>query len=246
MFTAWKHGMPGPGAFLRPGILNMFKKKQMTFCTGTWDSTCVDELYIPARPRIEEEKSPFKSSYAFRAKLAKKGFKHIGGGFYSAVYAHPTSDRVIKVNHGHKCDAWIDYVLWANQQGYGGKFAPKMYSYKHYGNFYVAIMERMEYTVADSEMTSEAPVAQTLFSLAATHENEKAKLLVDLLVPGLGEFSEKLRKTFPSERLDLHEHNIMYRKDGSICVTDPLCHESTLTVTRLRARDFLAPSPTLH
>lgn len=194
--------------------------------------------------------SPFAVRSKFCERLEKKGFKKLGGGYYSNVYAKEGSDKVIKVGSpsGDHWDAWIDYCLWAGKQGYGGKFAPRVYSYKKFSNFYVAIMERLDYTVSDSsvEENSEAPIAQFLFSSATECNNPTALLLCDILVPELGKFSLELKEEFKSaNRFDLHGGNIMYRKDGSICVTDPVCHESQVTQTRLKGRDFL-PTATLH
>ena len=71
----------------------------------------------------------------------------------------------------------------------------------------------------------------------ALKNNETAKLLLDLVQPKLPEFLDAFNKRFPKGQ-DLHGGNIMFRKDGSMCYTDPVCGDSNITSRRLKARDF--------
>jgi hypothetical protein len=105
----------------------------------------------------------------------------------------------------------------------------------------------MEYTLSgvSQDVQPDAPCIESLFRLSVEYGNPTARKLCDVISPSLGDFGDKLKASFGNGRLDLHGGNIMYRKDGSVCVTDPVCHRSTLQHKRLRSRDF-CPSSTLH
>lgn len=181
--------------------------------------------------------TPKKGSLlAYEYFLQKKGFQRLGSGAFSTVYGHPKSDRVIKLCHNP--DAWVDYVYWGAKEGYAGKFVPKVYSFKKHCDFYVAVMEKLEYTARHVDNKSEACVANNLISLGLGYNNETAKTLLDLLVPGMEAFSKALQQQFSGERLDIHDGNIMFRKDGSMVVVDPVCHPFSNSWKRLRATQF--------
>jgi hypothetical protein len=176
------------------------------------------------------------SSHGYIRWLQKKGFIHLASGAFSTVLGHPKSDRVIKVCHNP--DAWIDYVYWGAKQGYAGRFVPKVYSFKKHPDFYVAVMEKLEYTASHADRKSEAYVANNLISLSLDCNNDTAKQLLDLIVPGMEAFSVAMKERFKGERLDIHGGNIMFRKDGGMVVVDPVCHEFSQHWVRLRESNF--------
>jgi hypothetical protein len=196
-------------------------------------------IEITAEPTPKPKPKLFESSYRYRQKLKDHGFKVIGGGHFSVVMGHPKSDRVIKVCHSP--DAWIDYCYWAAMNGWAGNFAPKVYSFKRHKGFYVAVMEKLEHTatyLAAHKPKEVEPLAQMLFQVGVHQDNEHAKLLCELLIPKLGEFAGQLRANFKNGRLDCHSDNVMFRKDNSLVVIDPVCHESDMPAKRLKAKDF--------
>ena len=169
-------------------------------------------------------------------RLIKRGFRTLGSGAYSSVLAKPDSDRVIKIQHSS--DNWIDYCKWAAEKGYAGKFAPQVYSFKRYTNFAVAVVERMDRTTNDEK--DDLNLIERLIG-PASRGNTMAKLFMEELAPKCTPFFDDLFKTFENH-LDLYGKNIMIRKNGSLCVTDPVCGRSKLTsVKRLRSGD-LSPS----
>ena len=93
----------------------------------------------------------FDNPHAYAAFLMRHGFEHLGGGAYANVYAYPKSKRCIKI--GRSCDSWPHYVLWGTAKRYAGGFAPKVYSLKYHGSFYVAVMERLVCTIRDTADT---------------------------------------------------------------------------------------------
>ena len=187
------------------------------------------------------EYKPFECADGFAQKLRKKGFEDLGRGNFSWVLGHPSSDKVIKITHNE--DNWIDYVTWASGKGYAGTISPKVFSYKRVkgssSDFSVSVMERMEKTLRQVTYKEDMAVMKELIDYA-THGNMAAMSLADLMVPGLGKFTQELKEQF-SGSLDLHGGNIMLRKNGTLCVTDPVasCSKSE-TRTRLREKDFTA------
>jgi len=186
---------------------------------------------------IEKPKGIFKSAYGFMDALTKRGYKVLGSGAYSTVYAKGDSDRVIKVQRGN--DNWIDYCKWAAEKGFSGGFAPKVYSFKRFNGFAVAVMERMDRNTNNEK--DELCLVERLLG-PARRGNIMAKLFLEELAPQSSVFFDKLFATFDGH-LDLYGKNIMIRKDGTLCVTDPVCGKSKLTsVKRLRTGDF-SPAP---
>ena len=180
-----------------------------------------------------------KSSYlAFENGLIRKGFTRLGAGAYSVVYAKGDSDRVIKITR--RADNWIDYCKWAAEEGYAGTFAPRVFSYKKIGSYSVAVVERCSTLQRDVDRKAPEAVVSGLVPYALKN-NETAKLLLDLVQPKLPEFLDAFNKRFPKGQ-DLHGGNIMFRKDGSMCYTDPVCGDSNITSRRLKARDFTPSS----
>lgn len=186
--------------------------------------------------RVENGKGKvFEDRYTYFEKLKKRGFVRIGVGMYSWVVAHPKSNKVIKLGRG---DAWIDYIFWAHKTGYGGNFAPRVYSYRQHKNFYVAIMERLDKRACDLEMYEDLALVHRLFGTGVEYKNKLALTLVDLVIPGLGKFAADFQRAFPKGR-DLHGGNFMLRSDKSFVLIDPLTGDSNIKSTRLKAKDLL-------
>jgi hypothetical protein len=205
---------------------------------GMW----LEEVQIGLLPKerlVEEPKGVFKSALNFANALKKRGFELLGQGCFSMVYAKKDSDKVIKVTY--RPDNWIDYVTWAAEKGYAGTYAPKVYSYKKFpAGFSVAVMERMAKPARNS-YDEDDYVIQCLLT-PALRGNKMAQLYLDDYSPGLPKFLIDFWDKWKDSRFDMYGDNMMFRKDGTFCVTDPLAGKSTLTKTRLRSRDF-GPSP---
>lgn len=177
--------------------------------------------------------------------LYRKNFECIGSGAYSQVYAKKNSDRVLKVTLTQ--DNWIDYIHWSSQEGYSGTLAPRVYSYKKYSEYSVAVVERMDKTLSKLSEKDDLKILSDLLYHSG-RGNEMAQLLMDEIVPGFSSFLKELRKRFKGQRLDLHSGNIMVRKDGSLAVTDPVCDTAgpTIESIRLRAKDFTSLASALR
>lgn len=154
----------------------------------------------------------------YENKLASLGFKIIGSGMYARVFAIPNSDdKVIKVARN---DAWPDYIKWATEHGYAGKFAPKVYSLKFKDGFYIAVMEKLATTMDYLETVSTRNEQSRMFrtyiqrSIFDPPVKKTKNTPVDLV-----EFMDNLMDARLAN--DLHASNIMVRNDGQIVVTDP-------------------------
>lgn len=214
---------------------------------------------VPANENVPEAKTVgvktgrFASAANFERALEKRGFKKLGSGAYSSVYAKDGYDRVIKVTR--YLDNWIDYVAWASKNGYAGSFAPRVYSWKRFGfdpekpkkqqsMFYwerhsngwsVAVVERMKETLnADSQLAKDFKIIERIHDLA--ERSVLAELVMDEIIPGVGNFFKKLHRAFRAN--DVYGKNLMIRKDGTFCVTDPVCGDIVTTETRFKAGDF--------
>lgn len=195
-------------------------------------------------------KSAFECGHSFGNFLEKKGFTRLGSGTYSTVFCKGDSQRVIKVCH--RLDAWMDYISWSAKKGYCGTYAPRVYSYKYFEGdispFYVAVVERLEKTACAVKDDHPMAFAYTAvkWNLQRDVANDNALQLLDLLSPGLTQFTTDFRDFAKTQATDLHTGNFMLRKDGSFVATDPIMGQQKETSThRLRSKDFtgLTPAP---
>lgn len=204
------------------------------------------KVVIPKKVPIRREIMPVmawspprrsQDGWKFIKALEKRGFIILGQGFYSSVL-WKKGDRVIKVSSGIKHDAWIDYVLWASQKGYAGTLAPKVYSYKKIGDFYVAVMEKMAVTAMHVNCKEDHYIYPQLLTMVTQYGNNKAAEFLEQVVPGARKFAYDLKDFAGNNGFDLHNENIMFRLDGSMVITDPVSFVSSLTINRLKAWDF--------
>lgn len=194
------------------------------------------------RPSPEPKgKSVFTCGVSFAKGLEKRGFKLLGSGAFSRVYAKDGSDRVLKVTRT-PTDGWINYINWASKKGYAGSYAPKVFSYKYFktkvkgGQFSVAVVERLEQTIYKANYKHDAHAVHSLLHMAA-NDNQMARTLVDLAAPGILKFNDQLRKL--GAGLDMHGGNFMLRKDGTLVFTDPVSSWRGRTIRkRMKTGDF--------
>jgi hypothetical protein len=184
-------------------------------------------------------KNPLKTPWGYIDWLRRKGFEELGSGAYSTVLGKPGSDRVVKVSR--TLDNWIDYVQWAAKEGHAGKLAPRVYSWKRHeavdrNDFSVAVVERM----AEPARGTKSDEALLLnLRQYARYGNLLASVYMEDILPGSVKFFNELQKLDLDG--DIGGNNVMIRKDGTLCVTDPTAGNIRTTVKRLRSGD-LSPS----
>ena len=178
------------------------------------------------------------STYAYCAALEKRGYVKLGGGLYSVVYAI-NADFAIKVGHN---DNWPNYIEWATQAGFAGTFAPKVYSLKFHRGFYVAIMERLACTIADLRAGNGGRRSKDHYEMAykallggaGLRFNEKADGFEHLKAFGRLAYEAGFND-------DLHDGNVMLRRDGQIVLIDPSSNPPNKA--RLRIKRGLVTTP---
>ena len=200
------------------------------------------QQFMPKKP----EGKVFDYPHTFERALEKRGFKRLGSGCFSSVYAKDGSDKVLKVTR--RIDNWIDYIHWASEKGYAGRFAPKVYSYKKFKAkdgemFSVAVVERCN-PINDCSAKDDGYVINALL-WPCMRGNTMAQLYLDDMQQGLPKFLVDFHEKFGQDHTDIGGNNHLFRKDGTWVLTDPLCGRSKMTVNRLRSKDFTSLAPAI-
>lgn len=215
------------------GVKDFFQPRPYPFYEDTFGIMRKGFVEKPANDN--GKRSPFSCGISFANRLEKRGFKRLGAGCFSIVYAKEKSDRVIKV--GHSGDNWMNYILWGRSKGYEGKFTPRVYSYKWYeAGFYVAVMERLKRTVGQGNWKKDKDlVLFDLFQKGRTG-NDYALSALGFLEKGADKFALDLKEAANDNGWgwDDHSGNFMVRADGSFVATDPINSRSNPVKTRIK------------
>jgi len=158
----------------------------------------------------------------YRRKLEANGFKLLGAGFYSMVFAYPNdTTRVLKLGTD---DTWEPYVRWATENGFAGNYAPRVYAYKRLSHWlYLASMERLDSTVAGIQDERERhDTMDAIFDVQRGHE--EGYRFVDIKWPGLRCFVK--RAQYEGFTGDWHMENWMV-KGPRLVLIDPQSENRT-------------------
>lgn len=166
--------------------------------------------------------------------LRLKKFDVLGSGCYTTVLGKKNSDRVIRVTRMN--DNWIDYIQWAAKNGYCGNFAPRVYSWKRHGDWSVSVVERMDQTLSQAHESDYALLEALRWKAAKGHT--LAQVYMEDIAPGSVKFFDDLGKELQAS--DIYGKNMMIRKDGTFCLTDPVCGRIKTEARRLRSADLSA------
>ena len=164
----------------------------------------------------------------YESVVGKKAQK-LGTGFFSAVYIHPTNpNKVIKVLH-QEDTCWVKYAKIASGvRGKQARYVPKIYagSVDSDGNG-IYITERLvpwslKYA-QDSYKEDPYPwlyMNHHNLSIAGVpySKTDKAAFKVDRRHP----FTKLFDTIYKSCDMDIHTGNIMFRRDGSFVLSDPV------------------------
>lgn len=192
----------------------------------------INDVFLWHFPRAKEAdaKKPFESADNFIAWLKNRKFVTLGRGHFSTVLGVPGKNRIIKVCHyTTNGGGWTDYVVWANKNGWGGKFAPAVYSLKTYSGkekpFTVCVMERLEATFADIPQSNPLAIFGTLLHYGTKHKNLAAVEVMEKLQPGISKFLVDFNEEFKNDRWDMHNDNFMLRGTDEFVLTDPIANK---------------------
>lgn len=162
-------------------------------------------------------------------RLGQKGFTVLGSGLYATVYAHPVN-REIAIKVTKSIDQWPDYVAWATREGFAGNHAPKVHNLKVMDGWYMAVMERLVDTI-NSVKYIHPMVNHPLREIDTYRLDETGD-------PELTEFVHAMGAA--GFYGDMHGGNVMFRKDGTIVVTDP-SSSSSCSKPRIRRGQLVSP-----
>jgi hypothetical protein len=123
--------------------------------------------------------------------------RRLGAGMFGSVWTTDDPDKVIK-RGTNMSDGWPYYALWTMQAD-RGPAALKVYALRVDDKGYWALTERADMVAADYGLQRVT---------ARRDYRELRSKIIDHFEPEFG--------------IDLHDHNIMVRKDGSTVITDPL------------------------
>lgn len=171
--------------------------------------------------------------------LKEKNFKKIGSGFYSEVYSSPDENFVIKINKGNIDNNYLYFVDFCNE--YKSPHLPKLGKIKKYDNYYFLFIEKLQ------KINSNIGIILDVLSMITrttnlTNKEKFTEIVNDYLGTEYEDYDDMINNiVFGDQLLDLcktlqqllinvgfnstdevHEDNIMMRKDGTLVLTDPL------------------------
>lgn len=152
-------------------------------------------------------------SYTYLNEIPEWEF--LGRGSFASVFASDSyPDVVLKIANAR--DAWRIYALHCLYGVITGPHSLKIHAVRYIKekDIIVAVMERLEPLSEENH--------EKIFSTNPRSKNIRE--FYDVLSGSLLEFFEVLDNSYSSTKcvFDLHDDNIMQRKDGTIVVTDPI------------------------
>ena len=147
----------------------------------------------------------------------------IGSGLKAKVYGKEGFPWALKI--GPIEDSWLKYADWALQNP--NEYAPKIRRVRYVNvpnqksKNYVALVERCSVLLRRHDDCS--LVAWWYDNIGTKMQNFTENNVIDEKFSGLHSFLNSLRQIATRDRLefDLHDENVMFRKDGSLCIIDP-------------------------
>jgi len=156
--------------------------------------------------------------------LEDNGFYELGSGFFSSVYGHDNLDIAIKlVDDDHN---YIKYINFYAKYGRQNPHLPRIYKYKKVGNVEIVITEKL-YPLSENQEDLFQVILK--FKRYLMNPNNYDEYYVNNVVNYfIDEYSDlaqiiiDLYKIFGKNNIDIHQDNIMQRKDGTLVITDPV------------------------
>ena len=180
----------------------------------------------------------FSDTYGYEkiitSKLRKLGWKKIGEGYYSYVYANPNNKFVLKVNMrgDREYDRYVQMIRSKKNKYYPLISDRKKLMTIGKETFYAYLIEKLyPYAWKDPDRKALASLSTALKQFGIGVENNKdmeqdykrwIKYNADFYnkYPKLIETIYKLAKANPRS-FDLHSQNMMHRADGTPVISDP-------------------------
>lgn len=146
---------------------------------------------------------------------AKAGFRRrITDGAYSIVLINNNRHYVVRISHID--DAWHTYAQWAMKKS-RSKYVPKIYQLHELSDgTSVGVVERL-YPLSDDERPSSFVWIQTSWEFKHRLEYWPVHLR-----PLIRNIHRLFVQDSPYDEIDIHDDNVMKRKDGTWIITDPI------------------------
>lgn len=191
--------------------------------------------------------SAFRTPENYMAKLKKHGFRCIGSGAYSAVFAKGDSKRVIKVCRRADTDAYPMFAEWAHK--HPSPYLPVIHSFQRHERkggegFYVVVLDRYKRTVDSTSHRDGWQDATRIIWDYARAEDEKPTALrtcirqgVWTALPGMKEMIDAFKDEFEGiAHFDMHDGNWMVTETGQLVMIDPLSGATSDAATKRNKR----------
>jgi len=166
--------------------------------------------------------------------LLDKGYSNIGNGLYSTVFSKKDSDRVIKVSSD--IDYWFIFAQYVISLQEIPSIFPKIYSLsvksdsRNEYSWYVAVVERLEMTMQKfldeyknddrEKILTDFSKIRSRFSWFNDSDDQRISKSMNELLK-LRSFEKEMSSHGNDIGWDLHNGNWMFRKNGTIVLTDP-------------------------
>lgn len=158
----------------------------------------------------------------------------LGGGVYGITYKlSARDDVVIKVFNMRSSDNYADYLKWCLGRQ-DCNFVPKIHRVTQFGEYKVVFMEK--YFHKENELLDDVKttIGQTQLSGGGDMNFERLRKYGEDFM----DFMKTLCEDFKEYNFDMHGHNIMFKKDGTPVVTDPITTKRQKSVTFGHGMDF--------
>jgi len=172
----------------------------------------------------------------YRVSIENRGFKKAGRGVFGTAHIHPGNRRVYKVG-SLVVDSFDDRGNWAYLdfikkvvRTKSNPWFPKIYSIKIYKptakmcsnkSFFVVSMEKL-YKIKGTN--NKSAMIESLVEFYDVFGNIFKKTMPNKNIKHFVKAMNILNKLeYSGHDLDIHNGNIMTRKDGQVVITDPVC-----------------------
>jgi hypothetical protein len=188
------------------------------------------------------------SAYRLIRNLHSRGNNILGAGCYAVALQSKVEDTVLKIGNNTD-DLWLDYYAEIIKTHKDNQYVPIVKSlHIDYDNqYYVATMEKL-YSIEDNEDAKnllkdinsyiKRQLSEAFFRIALSKyptlvPNVEAMVdlcffIGELTSTEIDENEYEYEELFGVRKLDLHIGNAMTRKNGTLVITDPWCHVSTI------------------
>ena len=152
--------------------------------------------------------------------LLEQGWYEINRGHFSVVYGHDQSPgRVLKMTDSS--DGWLHFANLAMNELRDNPHVPQIDFVEPRGDFYLAMMERLEETNFNSKQRRQYQIAKDAIKGFSRSNGEAAPIGDE--DAEIADLAYYLRQHNGHNSIDLHDANVMMRGD-TLVITDPFAY----------------------